>query len=389
MGIVKQRHRQYTSSTILTPIESRLYIRITDPHLSIRITDLHHQPNPTIRTAIKPTPTLSTSVSSDMTEGPSNSFISSMQLNMAIPVPTMATKSQTPYSGPDLVTALPTEIFQGIASNSNADSIKALRLTIKAAAVKSQFNFVVTCRQSMTVDMTKVGIRRGLHNLQKDFVSASTKHVTFTTFSTEKGALQKGLLQNGSRPNSRVNLPTNGDVKAVLGHAPNVTNIVLRDTTSGESLVPQFMCKALATLPRVKLTDLTIDGCTVDCKTLKNLLNAHRHTLRCLVLRNLTITDGDFTYAFLSKLGTDFGLNRLVLDQLYNTDGKCFTVQHPSKLNSFVVGNYGTENFLLHEHQCNDCHKFQGYLLREDMASMTGHAGVQEGIAMIVKAKGH
>jgi hypothetical protein len=86
----------------------------------------------------------------------------------------------------------------------------------------------------MTIDMTKVGISRGLHNLQKEFVSTSTKHVTFTTFSTEKGTLQKGLLQNGSRPNGRVNLPANGDVKAVLGHAPNVTNIVLRDTTSRE-----------------------------------------------------------------------------------------------------------------------------------------------------------
>ena len=323
-----------------------------------------------------------------MTEATSNSFIGSMQLNSAILVPTMVTKSQVPYSGPDLVTALPTEIFQGIASNLDAGSIKALRLTNKAAAAKTQFNFISTCRQSMTIDMTKVGISRGLHNLQKEFVSTSTKHVTFTTFSTEKGTLQKGLLQNGSRPNARVNLPANGDVKAVLGHAPNVTNIVLRDTTSGESLVPQFICKALVTLPCVKLTDLTIDGCTVDCKTLKNLLNAHRQTLRCLVLRDLTITDGDFTYAFLSKLGTDFGLTRLVLDQLYNTTGKRFTIQHPFKLNSFAVGNYGTENFLLNEHQCNDCHNFQRYLLREDMASMTGHAGVQEGIAMIVKAKG-
>lgn len=323
-----------------------------------------------------------------MTEGPSNGFIGSMQLNTAIPVPTMVTKSQTPYSGPDLVTALPSEIFQGIASTLDAGSIKAPRLTNKAAAAKTQFSFVSTCRQSMTIDMTKVGISRGLHNLQKEFVSASTKHMTFTTFSTEKGTLQKGLLQNGSRPNARINLPANGDVKAVLGHVPNVTNIVLRDTTSGESLVPQFVCKTLANLPRVKLTDLTIDGCTVDCKTLKNLLNAHRQTLCCLVLRNLTITDGNFTYAFLSKLGTDFGLTRLVLDQLYNTAGKCFTIQHPSKLNSFAVGSYGTENFLLHEHQCNDCHNLQRYLLRQDMASVTGHTGVQEGIAMIVKAKG-
>jgi hypothetical protein len=114
------------------------------------------------------------------------------------------------------VTALPTEIFQSIASHLNADSIKSLRLTNKAAATKSQFNFVETCRQSMTIDMTKVGIRRGLHNLQEEFVSVSTKQVTFTTFSADKGTLQKGLLQNGSRPNARINLPANGDVKAVL-----------------------------------------------------------------------------------------------------------------------------------------------------------------------------
>jgi hypothetical protein len=147
----------------------------------------------------------------------SNAFsIGSRQLNSAIPVPTMVVRSQTPNSGPDLVTALPTEIFQSIASHLNADSIKSLRLTNKAAATKSQFNFVETCRQSMTNDMTKVGIRRGLHNLQKEFVSVSTKQVTFTTFSADKGTLQKGLLQNGSRPNARINLPANGDVKAVL-----------------------------------------------------------------------------------------------------------------------------------------------------------------------------
>jgi hypothetical protein len=329
-------------------------------------------------------PAFLTSVSNNMTATTSNtSYIGSMQLNSAIPVPTIVTKSQTPYSGADLVTALPTEIFQGIASNLDADSIKALRLTSKAAAAKSQFNFVEICRQSMTIDMTKVGIRRGLHTLQKEFVGASTKNVTFTTFSTEQG-----LLQNGSRPNARANLPANGDIKAILEHAINVTNITLRDTTFGESLVPQSVCKALATLPRVKLTDLSIDGCTVDFKSLQNVLNAHRHTLRCLVLRNLTITNGNFTYAFLSKLGTDFGLTRLVLDQLYSMAGKCFTVQHPSKLNSFAVGRYGTENLLLHEYQCNGCHNLQRYLLREDMASMTGHAGVQEGIVRIVRAKG-
>ena len=334
-------------------------------------------------------PTFLTSDSNNMMATTSNtSYIGSMQLNSAIPVPTMVTKSQTPYSGADLVIALPTEIFQGIASNLDADSIKALRLASKAAAAKSQFTFVETCRQSMTIDMTKVGIRRGLLNLQKEFVSASTKHVTFTTFSDEKGPLQNWLLQNGFRPNARVNLPANGDIKAILELAINVTNITLRDTTFGESLVPQSVCKALATHPRVKLTDLSIDGCTVDFKTLKNLLNAHRHTLRCLVLRNLTITNGNFTYAFLSQLGTDFGLTRLVLDQLYNVAGKCFTIQHPSKLNSFAVGRYGTENLLLHEYQCNDCHNLQRYLLREDMASMTGHAGIQEGIVRIVRAKG-
>ncbi|GAB7336273.1 hypothetical protein MBLNU13_g09028t2 [Cladosporium sp. NU13] len=293
-----------------------------------------------------------------MTGTTSNTSVGSMQLNSAIPVPTMVTRSQTSYSGPDLVTILPSEIFQGVASSLDANSIKALRLTNKAAAAKSQFNFVETCRQSMTIDMTKVGIRRGLHNLQKEFAACS------------------------------VNLPAKGDVKAVLGHAPNVTNITLQDTTSGAGLVPRFVCKALATLSRAKLADLTIDGCTVDCKTLKNLLNAHRQTLRWLVLRHLTITDGNFTYAFLSILGTDFGLTRLVLGQLHNTAGRCFTVQHPSKLNGFAVGNYGTENMLLHENQCNDCHDLQRYLLREDMASMTGHAGVQEGIAMIVRAKG-
>jgi hypothetical protein len=177
---------------ILTPTESSLYIRVTDPHLSTRIADPHHQSNHSHRHQAHAD--ISTRVSNMMTEATSNSFIGSMQLNSAIPVPPMVTKSQTPYSGPDLVTALPTEIFQGIASNLDPGSIKALRLTNKAAAAKTQFNFISTCRQSMTIDMTKVGIRRGLHNLQKEFVSTSTKHVTFTTFSTEKGTLQNGLL---------------------------------------------------------------------------------------------------------------------------------------------------------------------------------------------------
>ena len=115
--------------------------------------------------------------------------------------------------------------------------------------------------------MTKVDIRRGLHNLQKEFVTTSTKHLTFTTFVTENGTLQKGMLQNGCRPNAHVNFPANVDVKAVLGRAPNVTHITLRNSTSGANLVPQFVCKALATLPRAKVTDLTIDGCTVDYKT--------------------------------------------------------------------------------------------------------------------------
>jgi hypothetical protein len=281
------------------------------------------------------------------------------------------------------VTALPTEIFQSIASNLSADSIRAFRLTNKAAAAKSQFNFVDTCRQSMTIDMTKVGVRRGLHNLRSEFVSASTKHVTFTTFSTPQGT-----LQNGSRANARVNLPANGDIKAVMDHTPNVTSIVLRDTTSGKSLVTQFVCKALATSPRAKLTDLTIDGCTVGCKTLTSLLSVHRLSLCCLVLRNLTITDGDFTYAFLSKLGTDFGLTRLVLDQLCTTSGECFQVYHPSKLFRVTRGSYWYESAEVLEYQCNDCHNLQRCVLRQNSASMAGHAGVQKGIARIVKAKG-
>ena len=106
---------------ILTPTESSLYIRVTDPHLSTRIADPHHQSNHSHRHQAHAD--ISTRVSNMMTEATSNSFIGSMQLNSAIPVPPMVTKSQTPYSGPDLVTALPTEIFQGIASNLDPGSI--------------------------------------------------------------------------------------------------------------------------------------------------------------------------------------------------------------------------------------------------------------------------
>jgi hypothetical protein len=326
-------------------------------------------------------PTFSMSVSNNMTAATSNTSIGSMQLNSTIPVPAMVTRSQTPYSGPDLMTVLPTEIFQGISSSLDADSIKALRLTNKAAAAKSQHNFVTTCRQSLTIDMTKAGIRRGLHVLQSEFVSASTKHVTFTTFST-----RDEWLRNGSRPNARAKLPANGDVKGILDHTPNVASIVLRDPTFG-SIVPQVICKALATSPRAKLTDLFIDGCTIDCKTLQNLLYAHRSTLRYLVLRNLSVTNGDLTYAMLSKLGTDFGLTRLVLDRLNDTAGGCFRIYHQSKLfRTFTRLRF--ENAVVHEFQCNDCHNLQRALLRGKSASMTGHVGVREGIAMIVRAKG-
>ena len=129
-----------------------------------------------MRTAIKLTPTFLTCVRNNMKATKTNtSSVRSMLLDTAIPVPAMMTRSQTPYSGPDMMTVLPAEILQCVGANLDANSIKALRLTNRAAAAKSQSNFVKACRNSVTIDMTKVGMRRGVLNLQMDYVSTTAK----------------------------------------------------------------------------------------------------------------------------------------------------------------------------------------------------------------------
>jgi hypothetical protein len=304
-----------------------------------------------------------------------------MWLNSAVSVSTMATKSQTPYSGPDLITTLPTELLERIGSSLDTDSIKALRLTNRDAAAKTHFLFVKTCYQSVTIDMTKIGVRRALLCLRSNFVSISVKHMSFTSFITSAQWVRKGF-----RPNSPVDLPANSDIERVLNHLPNVDTVVLRDINC-ISVVSQAVCEALAAAPRAKLTDLTLDGCIISKKTLQDLLNAHRQTLRYLCISNVTVTEGSFTYTFLNTL-KDFGLTRLVLDHIVNNRGKHFRVYKEARLRGIRMGSHRYEGVQVHEYDCGKCEKLQRYLLREESASMTGHAGVQEGIAKILKFKG-
>lgn len=355
-------------------------------------------------------PTLSSASNTTMTATSIASRLGAMQLNSKIPVPTMVTRSLATYTGPYLLTALPTELMQNVVSNLDAKSIQALRITNKAAAAKCHFSYVKTNLHSLKIDMTKIGMRRGLTNLKQDFVSETTKQVTFATSSTHMGT-----LTNGARRGARVNSPAKGDLDAILHHMPNVTAIVVRDTsydntifttigygpaslnrnslrrdTRCNSVVPQSVCTALAAALRTNLRDLTIDGCSISAKTLKSLLLAHRKTLRYLVLRDVIFTDRSFTHAFLKTLAEDFCLDRFVLDGVRNNGarGKLFEVYKATALN--IVGVLPTEwdYFMVHEHECEDCHKFQRYCIIEFTASMTGHAGVQQGIAKILAVRG-
>lgn len=297
-------------------------------------------------------------------------FLDFLRPYSAIPVPTAVTKS---YSGPDLMTALPTEVFQGIASFLDADSIKALRLTNKAAAVRSKFN-LRACRHSLNVKMTKVGIRRGLHNLQWKCVNASVKEVTFKTYITGRG-----MLRNGARPNARRNIPIDGDVKALLDHIPNVTTIMLRGYARPG--IPEIICNALTAAPRAKLTYLVIDGCDLKFQVLKNLLNAHRQTLRQLILRDILLTDSPFTYSFLNTLKTDFGLTLVVLEKIYGPSGQLFQVLHPRHFQAWS-GIY-RQAFWQIPYQ-----GLQHFYLGDHFASFTGEAAVQQGFQKILWTEG-
>lgn len=283
-----------------------------------------------------------------------------MQLDSAIPFPIMVTGSQNPYTGPDLVTALPDEIFQTMASNLDSDDVKALRLTNKAAAAKSEFN-LRACRHSATVEMTKDGIRRGLHTLQSQYVSISVNHVIFATSDAQRYA--------------HVDFPVNSDVKALLGHIPNVTILVVRDWTPQGVGATQIICDALAAAPRTKLTDLTIHKCTLTFQLLKNLLNATRQTLRYLILSDISLTDSPFSYAFLSTLKTDFALTRVILGHIHAPSGESFQVlppRHYTYFQNFPRDGYpGLRRILLCKNEADldgaaaVQHRFQEILGRE------------------------
>jgi hypothetical protein len=303
-------------------------------------------------------PTLSTSLSKNTTANPS---IGSMQPDSAIPVPTMVTNLQAPYTGPDLVTALPAEIFQTMASNLGFEDVKALRLTNKAAAAKSEFN-LRACRHSFAVEMTKDGIRRGLHNLQTQYLSVSVTQVIFETSEAQRSA--------------HVDFPVNGDVKALLDHLPNVTTVIVRDWTFQGVGATQIICDALAAAPRAKLTHLTIQKCALTFQGLKDLLNAHRQTLRYLVLGYVYLTDSPFTYAFLSTLKTDFGLTRVVLGHIHAPSGEPFQVLHPR------------HPVHLRRFSQDGSPEIQIVILCRDEASFTGTAAVQQGFQEILWRQG-
>lgn len=359
---------QLWSSTIRLCIEAVVNLQVTlyyCSHCQLFFASL-------TRTAIKPMPA-SLSDSNTLTASTSNTAPhSSMQLISLIPVPTMVTRSLTPYTGPDRLSALPMEIMQRVVSNLNANDIRNMRLANRTTCTKNTFDFVKNCLHSLKIDFSKVGFRRGLHNLQIDFASTATKQVTFI-----QAKDSNGYIANGSRPNTRVNIPSNADIKAVVNNLPNVNTIVIRDTTK-QSIVPQALCHALSMAPRTQLGDLTIDGCTMSSKVLISFLKAHSKTLRYLVLRDIRCTDGAFANKLFTALSSGFGLTRLIIDSLYQ-DKNAVVVGAPQRVLSAL-----RLRCIKFENTCSECGNSQTYTLDGTLASMTGHRGVELGLAKIL-----
>lgn len=286
---------------------------------------------------------------------------SSMQLNPPLPVPAATvTRSQTPYDGPDLVTALPAEILQRIASNLDAASIKALRLANKAAAVKCEFDLRAS-RHIATVEMTKDGIRRGLHKLQSQYVKTSIEQVVLKTSSTEHGILQDG---------------DDDDVKALSDHVSYATTIALEGITCQSTT--HIICDTFAAAPRANLTRLTISGCTLSFQVLKDILNAHRQTLRYLGLKDISLTDSPFTYEFLTELSTNFGFTQLALDQMHAPSGKPFQTFFPVEGIGESKGRRWPKRGFP---------GLQSYWLEAYDAYFEGPVGVEEGLAFVEYSK--
>lgn len=292
-----------------------------------------------------------------------------MELNSVIPVPTMVTHSLLPYAPPsrDLLTAVPAEVMEHIASNLDASSIRAFRITNKAAKEKCEFSFVKACLHTLNIVSTKIGFRRGLKHVQTEWAGTALKQVIFTM----------PEQSNGIRPDSKFIVPSRSDIKAVIENIPNITTLVLRDPT-GWSGMSNTLCQALTNSPRKNLTDLTIDGCMLSVRALTTLLNAHRKTLRYLVLRNVQCKDGDYIQDLLKSLASDFDLATLVLDSLVEKQFK-FTMVDPSLLTP-------NNNYCLSvSRKAKKTGVLQRYVLMQDSASMTGRGGVKDGIARILK----
>jgi hypothetical protein len=291
--------------------------------------------------------------------------------------------STIPYKGPDRLTTLPAEILQNVASNLGGKSLQRLRLANRSACDKITYNFVHTFLHSRVISTTKSGIESGLRALQIENPSTATKVVKFTQPYGLYGNADVVVFGSGSKSRpyrTHANIPSMGDIKAVVKHMPNVNTLVIKDVGL-ESEVPQSLCRALAAAPRMQLTGLTIDGARLSGKVLINLLHAHKRTLRSLVIRWVHSTDGLFVKKMIETLSSPgFNLTELTIDNIGEGEDR-------HNLTPFMCTLLGTHNGVSLNANSPDCDTWQQCTLFYQpyvLWAMHGHRAVEMGLEHIL-----
>jgi hypothetical protein len=288
--------------------------------------------------------------------------------------------SKVPYKGPDRLTTLPAEILQNVASNLGGKSLQRLRLANRAACDKTTYNFVHTFLHNRFISTSKSGMKRGLRALQIENPNTATKVVKFTqpySLIEDDDVAVYGSGSKSSPYYTHADIPSKGDIKAVVKHMPNVNTIVIKDMTL-ESKVPQFICRALLAAPRTQLTDLTIDGARLSGQTLVGLLSAHKKTLCKLVIRNVHSTDGKFVKELIETLNSGFGLTELIIESVG---------EDPDSLKPFSSTLPSGADGIASNGSCADCDEPQSFTLcytHYVLWAMHGHLAVELGLDHIL-----
>jgi hypothetical protein len=239
---------------------------------------------------------------------------------------------------------------------------------------------VHTFLHSVTISTTKSGIKRSLRALQIENPNTATKVVKFTQpygLNDDDGVVVFGSGSNSRPYYTHANIPSKGDIKAVIKHMPNVNTIVMRDDTL-KSEVPQFLCQALTAAPRMQSTDLIIHGAKLSGKVLIGLLSAQKKTLRSLVLRNVHSTDGPFVKKMIETLSSGFGLTDLIIERIG---------EDPDSLTPFTSTLSGGHDGVANQGSCPDCdepHYFSLFYTSCVLWDMHGHLAVELGLEHIL-----